>query len=209
MQNVITIDHPLLLHKLSLLRKKSTTTPEFRNIMREMAMLMAFEVTRDLPLTYEKITTPIGTINAPLLSKDKTALISILRAGNGILDGFLQVMPTAKVGHVGLYRDTGANSVIEYYFKIPEDITSRSAIILDPMLATGQSAAACVSRLKQNSPKSIELVCILSAPEGIDYFHSVHPDVTIYTVAIDEKLNEKKYIVPGLGDAGDRLFGTQ
>lgn len=173
-------------------------------------MLLGYEVTRNMPMTKVRIETPVGCVmDAPVLQKKKMALITILRAGNGILDGFLQLLPTCKVGHIGLYRDVQTASVVEYYFKVPKDIKNRHALILDPMLATGYSAVAAVSRLKEKQPKSIDLVCILAAPEGISNLHEHHPDVSIYTAAIDEGLNEKKYIVPGIGDAGDRLYGTQ
>lgn len=208
MGQVHVIKHPLVQHKLTLMRKKDTSTAKFRTLMREISMLIGYEVTRDMPLTMEMIETPICTTQAPILVKKKTALISILRAGNGILDGFLQLMPTARVGHVGLYREDGARSIVEYYFKVPEDLSSRVAIVLDPMLATGQSAIACVSRLKEVPARSIQFVCLLASPEGLEAFHRVHPDVPVFTASIDEGLNERKYIVPGLGDAGDRLFGT-
>jgi uracil phosphoribosyltransferase len=159
-------------------------------------------------MTTERIETPLATMKAPVLAND-AALITTLRAGNGLLDGFLQLMPTAKIGHIGLYRENGANSIVEYYFKVPLDMATRETIVLDPMLATGQSAIAAVNRLKEIGTNSLQFVCLLASPEGLEYFHEFHPDVTIYTAAIDEKLNKQKYIVPGLGDADDRLFGTQ
>jgi uracil phosphoribosyltransferase len=203
------ISHPLAQHKLTLLRQKETTTGEFRILMREMGMLIGYEVTSQMPLTYKKITTPLSTMNAPVLDKKKMAMISILRAGNGILDGMLQLLPTARVGHIGLYRDHLSNSVVEYYFKLPEDISSRDALVMDPMLATGQSAVAAITRLKEAKPKSIAFICLLAAPEGVEYFHHHHPDVPLYTASVDERLDENGYIIPGMGDAGDRLFGTQ
>lgn len=209
MSNLFTINHPLVQHKLTLLRKKETSTAEFRNIMRELSMLLAYEVTRQMPITYEEIETPLAPMKAPVLDKKKMAMISILRAGNGILDGMLQLLPTARVGHIGLYRDIKSNSVVEYYLKLPEDISSRDALVMDPMLATGQSAVAAVNRLKQANPKTISFICLLTAPEGLKYFHNKHPDIPVYTASIDQGLDENGYIVPGIGDAGDRLFGTQ
>ena len=208
MTQVHEIQHPLIQHKLTLMRKKDTSTGKFRTLMREISMLLGYEVSRDMALSTEKIETPIASMEAPVLAKKKMALISILRAGQGIVDGMLQLMPTARVGHIGLYRDAQASNIIEYYFKVPEDISSRDVLVVDPMLATGKSAVAAVSRIKEVGPKLIKFVCLLSAPEGIEYFHTYHPDVAIYTAAIDQGLNEKKYIVPGIGDAGDRLFGT-
>jgi uracil phosphoribosyltransferase len=203
------IEHPLVQYKLSLMRKKDTSTGDFRMLMSEIGMLLAYEVTRDLPIEHRPIETPLAHMNAPFLKDKDMVLISILRAGNGLLDGFLKLVPTARVGHIGLYRDPKTHIAVEYYFKVPRDIEDRDTIVLDPMLATGHSAVAALDRLKQTNPKSIKFVCLLAAPEGIEYLHEFHPDVPIYTAAIDEKLNEKKYIVPGLGDAGDRLFGTQ
>ncbi len=209
MKNVHVIKHPLVQHKLTLLRMKETGTGEFRTLMREIGILLGYEITRSMSLTHKEIETALGhKMKAPILEKSKSALIPILRAGNGLLDGMLVLLPTAKVGHIGMYRDVKADTVVEYYFKMPEDIRTRDAIVLDPLLASGHSAVAAVSRLKEFHPKSIEFLCILAAPEGLELFHEHHPDVTIYTAAIDEKLDKKKYIVPGLGDAGDRLFGT-
>ncbi len=209
MKKVHVIKHPLVQHKLTLLRMKETGTGEFRNLMREIGTLLGYEITRSMPLRHTEIETALGhRMKAPILEKNKSALIPVLRAGNGLLDGLLVLLPTAKVGHIGLYRDVQTNTVVEYYFKIPSDIRTRHAIVLDPLLATGNSAVAAVSRLKELRPKSIEFLCILAAPEGIEFFHEHHPDVNVYTAAIDEKLDKKKYIVPGLGDAGDRLYGT-
>lgn len=209
MTNVHEIDHPLIKHKLTLMRKKDTSTVKFRNLVREVSMLIGYEVSRGMPISSERIATPLQEMDAPVLAKKKMVLISILRAGQGIVDGMLQLMPTARVGHIGLYRELGASSIVEYYFKLPEDIALRDALVVDPMLATGQSAVAAVSRLKQANPKSIKFVCILAAPEGIEHLHTHHPDVPIYTAGIDQGLNENKYIVPGMGDAGDRMFGTK
>ncbi len=202
------INHPLVQCKLSLMRKKDTSTGDFRMLMAEIGMLLAYEVTRDLPTELRPIETPLMPMNAPFLKDKDIVLVSILRAGNGLLDGFLKLVPTARVGHIGLYRDPKTHIAVEYYFKVPKDIEGHDAIVLDPMLATGHSAVAALDRLKQTNPKNIKFVCLLAAPEGIEYLHEFHPDVQIYTAAIDEKLNEKKYIIPGLGDAGDRLFGT-
>lgn len=177
--------------------------------MREISMLLGYEVTRDMTLENVEIETPLVKASVPMLTKKRTALVSIMRAGNGIVDGMLQLMPTARVGHIGLYRDANASSIIEYYIKLPEDLNERDSLIVDPMLATGQSAVVAVNRLKQANPLSIKFVCLLAAPEGIAYFHKHHPDVPIFTASVDECLNDKKYIIPGLGDAGDRLFGTQ
>ena len=207
--NVHVIDHPLVQHKLSLLRKKETSTHKFRSLLRELSLLMGYEVTRNFKTTLETIETPMTTMEAPFLTRPKPVLISILRAGNGILDGMMQLLPSAKVGHIGLYREEKANSIVEYYFKVPDDIALREVLVLDPMLATGQSAVIAVNRLKKKCSRQIYFVCILAAPEGIEHFRSFHPDVPIYTASIDERLNEKNYIIPGLGDAGDRLYGTQ
>ena len=206
---LVVVDHPLVQHKLTLMRKQGTSTAGFRRLLGEVSLLMGYEVTRDMPLTYEEIETPLATMNAPILDGKKVVLISILRAGSGILDGILQLIPSARVGHVGLYRDPKTLSAVEYYFKVPEGMEDRDAIIVDPMLATGHSAIAAVDRVKQCAPKSIKFLCLLAAPEGIEAFHEEHPDVPIYTASVDERLNEKGYIIPGLGDAGDRLYGTK
>lgn len=207
---VVVIDHPLIQHKLTLMRRSETSTAKFRALLTEISMLLAYEVTRDLPLKYEPIKTPLAEMQAPVLAADKKlVLVSIMRAGQGILDGMLQLMPSARVGHIGLYRDPSTLIPVEYYFKVPHDIEERDMLIVDPMVATGNSAAAAVSRLKETNPKSLKLVCLLAAPEGISNFHEQHPDVPIYTAAIDEGLDEHGYILPGMGDAGDRLFGTK
>lgn len=206
---VHVIDHPLVQHKLSLMRSKDTSTSTFRNLLREISMLLAYEVCRDLPISKVQIETPVAPMLAPMLDGKKTVLISILRAGNGILDGMLQILPSARVGHIGLYRHPETKQAVEYFFKVPETMGDRDAIIVDPMLATGNSAVAAIERLKATGPRSIKFVCLLTCPEGIRTFHAAHPDIPIYTAAIDERLNEKSYIVPGLGDAGDRLFGTK
>ncbi|MEK9972753.1 MAG: uracil phosphoribosyltransferase [Deltaproteobacteria bacterium] len=203
------IKHPLVQHKLSLMRKKGTSTRSFRVLAREVGLLLAYEVTQDLPLEYEEIETPLQTMQAPFLEGKKLCLVPILRAGIGLLDGFLELIPSARVGHIGLYRDPVTLAAVEYYLKLPEMIDQRLVIALDPMLATGHSSAAAVSRLKENGASNIRFVSLLAAPEGIEYFHSEHPDVPIYTAAVDEKLNDHAYILPGLGDAGDRIFGTK
>jgi uracil phosphoribosyltransferase len=206
---VTVISHPLIQHKLTLMRKAETSTAKFRTLLKEISLLLAYEVTRDLPLKTETISTPLATMEAPVLAPDKKlVVVSILRAGQGILDGMLELIPSARVGHIGLYRDPKTLIAVEYYFKVPHDVNKRDMLVVDPMLATGHSAAAAVTRLKSTNPASLKFVCLLAAPEGIEYLHEQHPDVPIYTAAIDEKLDEHGYIVPGLGDAGDRLFGT-
>jgi uracil phosphoribosyltransferase len=208
--NVTVIDHPLVQHKLTLMRRAETSTGKFRNLMNEISMLLAYEVTRDLPLRDEWIQTPMAKMSAPVLAPDKKlVIVSIMRAGQGILDGMLQLIPSARVGHIGLYRDPRTLIAVEYYFKVPQDIEDRDMIVVDPMMATGNSAVAAVHRLKETNPRSMKFVCLLAAPEGIKHFHDQHPDVSIYTAAIDERLDEHGYILPGLGDAGDRLFGTK
>jgi uracil phosphoribosyltransferase len=206
---VHVIDHPLVQHKLSLMRSKETSTSTFRNLLREISMLLAYEVCRDMPTTLVPIETPIAPVMAPVLDGKKIVLVAILRAGVGILDGMLQILPSARVGHIGLYRDPKTLAAVEYFYKVPDNMGDRDAIVVDPMLATGNSAVAAVSRLKASAPRSIKFVCLLTCPEGITAFHAHHPDIPIYTAAVDERLNAKSYIVPGLGDAGDRLFGTK
>ncbi len=211
MQNqVILIEHPLIQHKLTLLRKVETDTAKFRVLLKEISLLLAYEVTRDLPVKYEQIQTPLSLMKAPMLAPDKKlVIVSIQRAGQGILEGMLELMPSARVGHIGLYRDPKTLIPVEYYFKVPYDVEQRDVLVVDPMLATGNTAVAAVERLKSTNPLSIKFVCLLAAPEGIEHFTDVHPDVPIYTAAIDEYLDENGYIIPGLGDAGDRLFGTK
>ena len=203
------LTHPLIQHKLTLMREKERSTYSFRTLMNEIAMLMAYEVTRDMPTQMVTIETPLETMQSPVIEGRKTVFVSILRAGNGFLDGMLSVVPGARIGHVGLYRDPKTLGAIEYYFKMPQDMHERDAIVLDPMLATGNSAIAAVDRLKETNPKSIRFVCLLAAPEGLKSFGDAHPDVPVYTAAVDRALNDHGYIVPGLGDAGDRLFGTK
>ena len=203
------IDHPLVQHKLTLMRRKDASTNSFRTLLNELSMLMAYEVTRDMEVSYIEIETPMETMMAPTIDGKKLALISILRAGNGILDGMLQVVPGARVGHIGLYRDPQTLEAVEYFFKVPQNMHERDVIMVDPMLATGNSAAAAVTRIKRTKPKSIKFLCLLTCPEGIKALHATHPDVHIYTAAIDRQLNDHGYILPGLGDAGDRIFGTK
>ena len=203
------ITHPLVQHKLTLMRQKDLSTMSFRRLLHEISMLMAYEVTRDMPTHLVEIETPLETMQAPMIDGKKTVFVVIMRAGSGFLDGMLEVVPGARVGHVGLYRDPKTLVAVEYYFKMPQDMHERDAIVLDPMLATGNSAVAAVERLKETRPKSIRFVSLLAAPEGLANFHAHHPDVPVYTAAIDRQLNEHGYIVPGLGDAGDRIFGTK
>jgi uracil phosphoribosyltransferase len=207
--NCTVINHPLVQHKLTIMRMEETPSAEFRRLLREISMLLAYEVTRDLPLTMIDIKTPLMPMKAPVIDGKKITIVSILRAGNGILDGMLELIPSARVGHIGLYRDPETLTPVEYYFKMPPDISQRDIIVVDPMLATGNSAAAAISRIKSVSPLSIKFVCLIASPEGLEIFADAHPDVHVYTAAIDEKLNEHGYIVPGLGDAGDRIYGTK
>lgn len=207
--NIIEVRHPLIQHKLTIMRKKETSSGKFRALLKEISLLLAYEVTRDLEIEYENIETPLAKMSAPVLKGKKLVFVSILRAGNGLLDGMLELMPSARVGHIGLYRDSKTLMTVEYYFKLPEHSENRDIIIVDPMLATGHTAVAAVDRIKEVNPKSIKFLCLLAAPEGIATFHEAHPDVSIYTAAIDEQLNEHAYILPGLGDAGDRLYGTK
>lgn len=203
------IEHPLIQHKLSLMRRRETSTSNFRSLLQEIAMLLGYEVTRDLPLEDRSIETPVAPMDAPFLKGKKVVLITVLRAGSGLLDGMLKILPSARVGHIGIYRDPKTLQPVEYYYKAPKDLSDRLVIVVDPMLATGNSAAAAVTRIKQAGARTIKFACLLAAPEGIERLHAAHPDVVIYTPAVDERLNEKGYIVPGLGDAGDRLYGTK
>ncbi len=209
MSKVTVIDHPLVLHKLTLIRDKYTGAKEFRELVKEISTLMAYEVTRDLPLKDVKIETPIKKAKFKMLAGKKIGIVPILRAGLGMLEGVLKLIPTAKVGHVGLYRDPDTLEPVEYYCKLPTDVEERDLIIVDPMLATGGSAAAGINFVKERNPRTIKFMCLIAAPEGIAKVQKEHPDVDIYTAAIDEKLNSHAYIVPGLGDAGDRLYGTR
>jgi len=208
-KNLTVIDHPLVQHKLSLMRRRETTTVKFRQLSREVATLLAYEVTRDLPMTTMPIDTPLAEMVAPTLAGKKLCLVSILRAGDGLLQGMLDLVPSARVGHIGIYREPETLVAVEYYYKVPEDLQERLVIVVDPMLATGNSAVAAVSKLKEDGAQQIKFVCLLAAPEGVDHFHGSHPDVPIFTAALDRRLNDHGYIVPGLGDAGDRLYGTK
>ncbi len=209
MSDVHVIDHPLVQHKLTLMRRKEVSTAEFRRLVREVSLLMAYEVLRDLPMDSIEIETPLEKMQAPILAGKKLCFVSILRAGNGILDGMLDLVPSARVGHIGLYRDPATLVPVEYYIKLPDDIAARQVVVVDPMLATGHSAAAAVARLKQAGAQKIKFVCLLTAPEGIKVFQEEHPDVPVYTASVDRQLNEHGYICPGLGDAGDRIYGTK
>jgi uracil phosphoribosyltransferase len=209
MGTVHLIDHPLVQHKLTLLRRKDASTKSFRQLLNEISALMAYEVLRDIPMQEIEIETPLETMTSKVIDGKKLVFVSILRAGTGILDGMLSVVPGARVGHIGLYRDPKTLGAVEYYFKMPEHLHERDVVVVDPMLATGNSATAAVDRLKEFNPKSIKFVCLLTCPEGIAAMDKAHPDVPIYTAAIDRCLDEHGYIVPGLGDAGDRIFGTK
>ena len=209
MQGVTVVDHPLVQHKLTLMRDRERSTKGFRELMHEIGMLLCYEVTRDLPLELTEIDTPLTRMQAPVLSGKKLVFAPILRAGVGFLDGMLTLVPSARVAHVGLYRDPKTLVAVEYYFKAPEDVADRLVLVLDPMLATANSAIAAVDRLKEAGAKHIRIVCLLAAPEGIEKFHGHHPEVHIWTAAIDSHLDEHGYIVPGLGDAGDRMYGTK
>ncbi|AUJ24052.1 MULTISPECIES: uracil phosphoribosyltransferase [Virgibacillus] len=209
MGKVFVLDHPLIQHKLTYIRDKNTGTKEFRELVDEVSMLMAFEITRDLPLQEKTIETPVIETKANVLAGKKIGLVPILRAGLGMVDGMLDLIPAAKVGHVGLYRDPNTLQPVEYYIKLPSDIHERELIVIDPMLATGGSANDAIHSLKNRGAKHVKLMCLIAAPEGVEVIKQEHPDVDIYLGAMDEKLDEKGYIIPGLGDAGDRLFGTK
>ena len=207
--DIRVIDHPLVQHKLTIMRNKETSTGEFRRLLREISLLLCYEVTRWLPLTTKCIETPLVEMEAPTLEGKKLVFASILRAGNGLLEGMLDLVPSARVAHVGLYRNHDTLEAMEYYFKAPEDLSDRLVIVVDPMLATANSATAAVKKLKEHGATNIRFLCLLAAPEGMETFCKAHPDVPVYTAAIDSHLNEKGYIVPGLGDAGDRMYGTK
>ncbi len=209
MRNVHLIDHPLVQHKLTLMRQKSVSTSSFRRLLNELAALMTYEVTRDMPTHEVEIETPLEKMKGRMIDGKKLVFASILRAGTGILDGMLDVVPGARVGHIGLYRDPKTLQAVEYYFKMPQDIQERDVIVVDPMLATGNSAIAAIDRIRKLNPRSIKFVCLLTCPEGIAALSAAHPEVPIYTAAIDRELNDHGYILPGLGDAGDRIFGTK
>jgi uracil phosphoribosyltransferase len=209
MEGVTVIDHPLVQHKLTIMRDRETSTAGFRQLLRETATLLTYEVTRDLQLTTKRIRTPLAEMDSPILEGKKLVFASILRSGNGLLEGMLDLVPSARVAHIGIYRDPKTLSAVEYYFKAPEDLSERLTIVVDPMLATANSAIAAVDRIKQRGAKDIRFVCLLAAPEGIAKFRAAHPDVPIFAAAVDEYLNDHGYIVPGLGDAGDRMYGTK
>lgn len=208
-QHLTIVTHPLVQHKLTLMRDKSTSTAGFRRLLREIGLLLAYEVTRELDLTQTTIETPLCEMQAPVLEGKKLALISILRAGNGLLDGILELIPAARVGFIGLYRDPETLQPVQYYSKVPAELDARMVIVVDPMLATGNSSAAAIDLLKEKGARNIRFLCLLAAPEGVERMRQAHPDVPIVTAALDERLNDHGYIVPGLGDAGDRMFGTK
>jgi uracil phosphoribosyltransferase len=208
--NVVVIDHPLVQHKLTHLRQKERSTSSFRALLTEISILLAYEVTRDLPIAYETIETPMATMaRAPVIDGKKVVIMSILRAGTAMTEGMLQILPSARVGHIGVYRDPETLGAVEYYFKMPREMADRDVIVVDPLLATGNSAIAALDRVKAATPRSAKFVCVCCAPEGLANFHETHPEVPVYTASIDERLDEHGYIVPGIGDAGDRLFGTK
>jgi uracil phosphoribosyltransferase len=207
--DVVVVDHPLVLHKLSQMRAKETPSGIFRRLLKETSMLLGYEATRDLPVLEREIETPLERMRAPMLANEEVVLVSVLRAGNGILDGMLEILPAARVGYVGLYRDPETLEAVQYYVNLPQDMAGHGAIVLDPMLATGHSAHEALLVVERHAPSWIRFVALVSAPVGIEYVRSRHPDVTIYTAAIDRELNDHGYIMPGLGDAGDRLFGTK
>ncbi len=209
MKHLTVVEHPLVQHKLTLMRGKDTSTASFRKLLREISLLLAYEVTRELPVTTKQIETPLCAMEAPTIEGKKLALVSILRAGNGLLDGILELIPAARVGFVGLYRDEETLEPVQYYFKVPKNLEDRTVIAVDPMLATGNSSVAAIDLLKQAGAQNIIFLCLLASPEGVKRMEEAHPDVPIITASLDEKLNEKGYIVPGLGDAGDRMFGTK
>lgn len=205
----VIMDHPLIQHKLTIMRDKNTGTKEFRELVGEIGMLMCYEATRDLPLKEVEIETPVAVAKTKVISGRKLAFVPILRAGLGMVDGVMRMVPAAKIGHIGMYRDPETHQPVEYYCKLPSDISERDVIVLDPMLATGGSAIDAITQIKAKGAKSVRFMCIIAAPEGVEALQKAHPDVQIYIGAVDEKLNEQKYIVPGLGDAGDRIFGTK
>ncbi|MCG7610873.1 MULTISPECIES: uracil phosphoribosyltransferase [Mycobacterium] len=209
MGNLHVIDHPLIQHKLTLMRQKDVSTKGFRQLLNEISMLMSYEVLRDIPVRDIDIETPLESTTGAVIDGKKLVFVSILRAGSGILDGMLSVMPNARVGHIGLYRDPKTRVAVEYYFKLPGDLRERDVVVADPMLATGNSAVAAIDRIKEYEPRSIKFVCLLTCPEGVATLHEAHPEVPIYTAALDRELDERGYIRPGVGDAGDRIFGTK
>ncbi|MBO0345676.1 uracil phosphoribosyltransferase [Roseibium limicola] len=209
MSGATVVNHPLVQHKLTIMRDKDTSTQGFRRLLREISLLLCYEVTRDLPVVMQKIETPLQEMEAPILDGKKLVFASVLRAGNGLLEGMLDLVPAARVAHIGLYRDPQTLEPVEYYFKAPENLDERLVVVVDPMLATANSAIAAVDKLKERGANNLRFLCLLGSPEGVEKFNRAHPDVPIFTASIDEKLNEKGYIVPGLGDAGDRMYGTK
>ena len=209
MKGVTVVDHPLVQHKLTIMRNKETSTAGFRRLLREISLLLGYEVTRDLQLTTTRIETPLEPMDAPTIEGKKLVFASVLRAGNGLLEGLLDLVPAARVAHIGLYRDHDTLQAVEYFFKAPTDLENRLVIVVDPMLATANSAIAAIDKLKGRGATNLRYLCLLAAPEGIERFRKAHPDVPVVTASIDERLNEKGYIVPGLGDAGDRMYGTK
>jgi uracil phosphoribosyltransferase len=207
--SVTVVDHPLVKHKLTIMRDKETSTGSFRRLLKEISLLLCYEVTRNMEMTTKRIETPLEPMDAPILDGKKLVFASVLRSGNGLLEGMLELVPSARVAHIGLYRDHDTLQAVEYYFKAPEDIADRLIIVVDPMLATANSAIAAIDKLKERGANNLRFVCLLAAPEGIERFTKAHPDVPVFTAAIDSHLNEKGYIVPGLGDAGDRMYGTK
>jgi uracil phosphoribosyltransferase len=207
--NCTVVDHPLVKHKLTLMRRAETSTASFRTLLQEISLLLAYEAFRDLKLRDEEIQTPMAKMVAPVLDGKKLVLVAIMRAGQGILDGMLQLVPSARVGHIGLYRDPETLGAVEYYYRVPGQLADRDVVVCDPMLATGNSAVAALQRLKKSKPGSVRFVCLLASPDGLANLREHHPDVHVYTAAVDERLDEHGYIIPGLGDAGDRLFGTK
>ncbi|WP_423821895.1 uracil phosphoribosyltransferase [Salinisphaera sp. SPP-AMP-43] len=208
-EHVTVVDHPLIKHKLTLMRRATASTQKFRSLLREIAHLLTYEITRDLELTSERIETPLEAMDAPVLAGKKLCFVSILRAGNGLLEGMVELLPSARVGHIGMFRDPETLEAVEYYCKMPDDLAGRRVIVVDPMLATGNSAAAAIGHLKKLGASNIKFLCLLAAPEGVAALRAEHPDVPIYTAAIDERLDDHGYIRPGLGDAGDRMYGTK
>jgi uracil phosphoribosyltransferase len=208
-QSVTVVSHPLVQHKLTIMRDKNTSTAKFRALLKEISMLLGYEATRDLPLGTEQIETPLETMDAPILKGKKLVLVTILRAGGGILDGLLELVPSARVGHIGIYREPVTCRAVEYYCKLPADLDQRDVFVVDPMLATGHSAVAAITKVKAAGARSIRFICLVAAPEGIAHLHEHHADVAIYTASLDRQLNDHGYILPGLGDCGDRLFGTR
>ncbi len=206
--NLVVVDHPMIQHKLTIMRDRDTASGKFRSLLKEISLLMGYEATRDLPMGYRSIETPLEGMEAPVLSGKKLCIFSVLRAGDGLLTGLLELVPSARVGHVGLYRDENTLEAVEYFYKGPQQLEDRLCLVVDPMLATGNSAKAAIDKVKENGAKNIRFICLLASPEGLELLNREHPDVTIYTASLERELNSSGYILPGVGDAGDRLFGT-